>query len=249
VHTNAKPQGDAGDVQCKSFDEFGYYCVPYYQCDENNKIITNGIGLLDPRSTDTCEEPDHNVAITSKCSKLLEVCCRHPAAKLPPRCSTTEFPSCEDDIFGDCGSPVEPAPTPITPVDPCGIDGDIFDTCISPPTPSQCGKRNNNIVSSKLGESAVKNAQFGEWPHVCAMLKKEFIGESTEPLLVYQCGASLLADNVVLTAGHCVNDTESLEGRLLVRCGEWDTQDVMAVEETLAYQERDVMTVKVNINE
>ena len=41
----------------------------------------------------------------------------------------------------------------------------------------------------------------------------------------------------------------SLEGRLLVRCGEWDTQDVMAVEETLAYQERDVMTVKVNINE
>ena len=27
-------------------------------------------------------------------------------------------------------------------------------------------------------QSAVKNAQFGEWPHVCAMLKKEFIGES-----------------------------------------------------------------------
>jgi len=87
-------------------------------------------------------------------------------------------------------------------------------------------------------------AQFGEWPHVCVVLRQEFIGNLKKPLLVYQCGASLLADNIVLTAGHCVNDTESLEGKLVVRCGEWDTQDMRAPEETAEYQEKGVKIVK-----
>ena len=63
-----------------------------------------------------------------------------------------------------------------------------------------------------------------------------------EPLMVYQCGASLIADSVVLTAGHCVNDTKSLENRIVVRCGEWDTQ---SEGEILPYQEIDVDKIQV----
>ena len=40
---------------------------------------------------------------------------------------------------------------------------------------------------------------------------------------VYLCGASLIAPEVVLTSGHCVNDSSVLSGKLEVRCGEWDT--------------------------
>ena len=67
-------------------------------------------------------------------------------------------------------------------------------------------------------------ANFGEWPHICAVLSAEYIGEDVsiqiKPIVakpdtvqeqlvkVYQCGASLIDYGVVLTAGHCVNNTE-----------------------------------------
>merc|ERR1711936_917757 len=37
-------------TDCGSFEESGYFCVPYYQCDSCNRIITDGIGLIAPRS-------------------------------------------------------------------------------------------------------------------------------------------------------------------------------------------------------
>ena len=52
-------------------------------------------------------------------------------------------------------------------------------------------------------------AKFGEWPHVCALLKIETIGGDVDKeVKVYLCGASLIEERVLLTAGHCVNDTE-----------------------------------------
>lgn len=59
---------------------------------------------------------------------------------------------------------------------------------------------------------------------------------------VYLCGASLIAEQVVLTAGHCVNDTDSLNGKLVIRCGEWDTQ---SEEEEFPHQEREVFQILV----
>jgi len=60
--------------------------------------------------------------------------------------------------------------------------------------------------------------------YVCAILKSVTVGEADEYVQVYLCGASLIAPQVVLTSGHCVNDTENLQDILTVRCGEWDTQ-------------------------
>ena len=43
--------------QCKDFVDFGYFCVPFYQCDEESLIRIDGSTLLDPRLGDVdCEE-------------------------------------------------------------------------------------------------------------------------------------------------------------------------------------------------
>lgn len=78
---------------------------------------------------------------------------------------------------------------------------------------------------------------------MCAVLKKESVGDQATPLKVYRCGGSLIAQGVVLTAGHCVRSSGQLATDLLVRCGEWDTQ---TEEELFAYEEADVSEITVH---
>ena len=44
--------------------------------------------------------------------------------------------------------------------------------------------------------------QYGEWPHMCAVLKSAEV--SGEKVNLYVCGASLIAPGIVLTGAHCV---------------------------------------------
>ena len=44
------------------------------------------------------------------------------------------------------------------------------------------------------------------------------------------------------------NCYRSLEGKLIVRCGEWDTQDMLAPEETAEFQEIKAKIVKVELH-
>merc|ERR1712080_70918 len=58
-------------------------------------------------------------------------------------------------------------------------------------------------------------AQFGRYPWMAAILKKE--GD----LNIYQCGGSLIHPQVILTVAHCIGKLHPQNIR--VRLGEWDT--------------------------
>jgi len=109
-----------------------------------------------------------------------------------------------------------------------------------PPEPvvkhvAKCGRRHENGLGVRIQGFREGESQFGEWPHMCAVLSEETVtegdagygGTGGEPQTVnlYQCGGSLIAPNVILTAAHCVNKLKAGPNSLKIRCGEWDTQD------------------------
>jgi len=358
-------------VKCHEYEFFGFFCVPIYQCSNDNLIKVAAQGLFDPRSTSEDEEcgtfddeypedccpPDRTEAASGSCSASLDVCCLHPNSTAqykeeyldrfgcepnggfikggevevdctpPPDCNLFDTKCCEEgeqtggpllvteppcvdepdcELFGEgcCEeNPIEPEPACVPSAEDCELFGEgcckepepacvpsaedcelfgqgccpgeeaecdaeelLFGDCEPEPTVTTtpvttvpgattsrpkkdipntpvveptCGKRNPRGVDAVPVRPKTGEAKFGEWPHVCAILKKELIGEETGPLKIYQCGASLIDYGIVLTAAHCIDDIKAAE--LIVRCGEWNTQNE---EETLPYQEVQVSAIE-----
>merc|ERR1711868_70785 len=180
--TKATVEVDTVHENCADYTEqFGYMCVPYYQC-SNGTIITDGAGLIDIRNGFGALTPED-----SKCPGFLDVCCKDP-----------DF--------------IPPPPPPIVKYQP------------------KCGRRNFNGLGARIQGFTESESQFGEWPHMCAVLHEKPVeqeaGYSGEPETVnlYQCGGSLIAPGVLLTAAHCVDKFRQNPTELKIRCGEWDTQ-------------------------
>ena len=143
---------------CSEFSNSGYHCVPYYQCDTCNTIIVDGVSLFDPRSScgtsketflvNCCNDAplgeNHRLATTSKCSKQIEVCCRHPSSTPPED---------EEEIFEKPD---------------CSINNHIFgisDEACFPEEPrsgpgKQCGIRNINGVTANTQIEVVVEQKY-----------------------------------------------------------------------------------------
>merc|ERR1712198_122455 len=173
-------------------EQFGYECVPYYQC-HNGTIITDGAGLIDVRGGFGTLTPED-----SKCPGFLDVCCKDP------------------------------------------------DFCAASPAKdhlqAKVWRRNGAGVGARIQGFTEGESQFGEWPHMCAVLhdKKLDNGESAN---LYKCGGSLIARGVILTAAHCIQDFKPYPNQLKVRCGEWDTQHQT---EPYAHQDRQGVDVRIH---
>jgi len=135
-------------------------------------------------------------------------------------------------------------------LDVCCKDPDF----IPPPPPAvkhvaKCGRRNNNGLGARITGFSESESQFGEWPHMCAVLHakpaepKAGSSGTSETVNLYQCGGSLIAPGVVLTAAHCVDKFRQNPRELKVRCGEWDTQHQT---EPRPHQDRDVSNLEIH---
>eukprot|EP00088_Acartia_fossae_P056814 TRINITY_DN661_c0_g1_i1.p1 TRINITY_DN661_c0_g1~~TRINITY_DN661_c0_g1_i1.p1 ORF type:complete len:605 (+),score=163.65 TRINITY_DN661_c0_g1_i1:52-1866(+) len=265
----------AQDLKCSHYLDQGYECVPYYNCDENGEIITDGYGLMDIRSGLTSQEPNFGILDSSDemCPGSLDVCCKDAMFSTTPAPTTTTSTTTEsssggggynpggrddyDDSEEDNGGGEQNGGGGYHPSDENSSEEDyddnnnnnggecIYGQCSKPLEPQfkpRCGRRNHYGLGVRIQGFKEGESQFGEWPHICAVLQidEQADGYVTKEVKVFTGGASLLAPGAALTAAHKVQPFVDIPEKLVVRCGEWDTQ---TNSEPLKHQDRTVKKI------
>lgn len=70
-------------------------------------------------------------------------------------------------------------------------------------TNNKCGIRNIKGVDFQLKGNFDNEAEYGEFPWMVAILRKNYNPSEDENLAI--CGGSLITTSVVLTGAHCVH--------------------------------------------
>jgi len=106
---------------------------------------------------------------------------------------------------------------------------------------AKCGRRNSEGLLTRIQGFTSGESQFGEWPHMVAVLREDNVAGLN--ISLYECGGSLIAPGVILTAAHCVEKYRDTPTVLKVRAGEWDTQREV---EPFLHQDRNVAAVRIH---
>ncbi|KAG7190172.1 hypothetical protein KM043_006298 [Ampulex compressa] len=96
-----------------------------------------------------------------------------------------------------------------------------------------CGTRNASFAPAQPYPADSGKTYFAEFPWMVALLTKQPSGE-----YIFRCGASMINDRAVLTAAHCV--TNSNNGKFVARFGQWDLEKK---DQPAPFQEVDVKAV------
>merc|ERR1712142_1027705 len=214
-----------GNNKCDFYQETeGFECVPYYQCDDGT-IITDGFGLIDIRfGGSDAAEPELAVLDSTDlmCPGSLDVCCKDPdfvrstSAPFTQQEAEPEPESSEESKEDLTQGKVEPL-VQIQQEDASSEEED--DVVVIEPEPyvnepepfkSRCGRRNSYGLGVRIHNYQDDEAQFGEWPHMCAILRREIVSgggddgysqqqqQVEEEVMVFQAGGSLIGAGVVL---------------------------------------------------
>lgn len=191
-------------------------CVDAYLCGPDGHIITSGLGLLDVRSGARSSQP----LPRGECDDPLQVCCRPPKdAHIQPI-----------NPGASAVSATTPTPTTTTTTPPPRT---------TPEPATDCGTRNANGVRARILGFREGESQFGEFPWVATVVRRESLMGKVHHLFVG--GATLIHPGVVLTAAHKVQGLQP--DKLVVRLGEWDTQSTL---EAFPHQDRVVEAVEIH---
>ncbi|XP_031634505.1 phenoloxidase-activating factor 2-like [Contarinia nasturtii] len=176
------------------------------------------------------------------CENPLDVCCigvaPTPAPTTQPKCECVPFHQCVNNkniikIRVDVGEQECASYLQIC-CAPSKIRRPSQNVTITPKIDVDCGKRNENGVGFKTTDDTDNESKFGEFPWAVAILE----AQTTEE---YLCGGSLIHQQVVLTAAHCIAKKGSQ--MLKVRAGEWDTRTTY---ELYPHQDRTVSNIVIN---
>lgn len=144
-------------------------------------------------------------ATDKKCPGSLDVCCQDPDWTPPPVVKEEELRDTTTTTTTTTTSTTTTTTTPRVEEDP-PVQRKWIDISYSPslffkPYAPQCGQHNAWGLGVRISGYADGESQFGEWPHMCAILTMKKIGRNW--INMYTCGGSLIAPGAVLTAAHC----------------------------------------------
>ncbi|CAK9800417.1 Phenoloxidase-activating factor 2 (Fragment) [Anthophora quadrimaculata] len=101
-----------------------------------------------------------------------------------------------------------------------------------------CGLQNKTYAPAQPYPVDTGKTYFAEFPWMVGLLTVQADGK-----FLFQCGGSMITNNAILTAAHCVSNREN--GRLIARFGQWDLENQPS-DQPLPFQDANIKAIVVH---